>query len=344
MGKVKSILSDQRGMAMLITIMTISLLVSVTLIFHRKSWQSYLVANNYKVDSQLKAIGDSGINIGLALLYQDADKNNFDSLLDDWSVINKDELKSLFREGRLELKIVDLSGRLQINSLVQEKTKSQKEGGEQSEKNTEKEMREIFLRLLLSPVFAIEEESEASKIVDAVVDWIDKDGRESDNGAESGYYQGLKNPYECRNGPISSIEELLLVRGITPLLLFGGGEQKGLADFITVYGKDGKINLNTADSQLIKSLNPLIGDELIEKLSDFRTDKENEEQLVNPVWYTHIDSWPGDIVLNQKLLTVRSSFFLIQSVGSTDLLSRQVTATVNRVDSKTMKVVSRKVD
>ncbi len=65
-------------MALLITVMTVSLLLAVTLMFHRTSWQSYVVANNYKVNTQLKAIGESGINIGLALLLQDADKNDHD--------------------------------------------------------------------------------------------------------------------------------------------------------------------------------------------------------------------------------------------------------------------------
>ncbi len=343
--KSSSVLSNQRGMALLITVMTVSLLLVVTLMFHRTSWQSYVVAENYKVSTQLKAIGEAGINIGLALLLQDAEKNDHDSLLDSWGVLAKDDLSSLFDNGQLELKITDLSGRLQINSLVQEKAKGDGQQGEQQdEENSEKEIRDIFLQLLLSPMFALEEESEAENIVDSLVDWIDKDERESDNGAESSFYQALKTPYDCRNGPVVYIEELLLVKGITPLLLFGEGERKGLADYITVHGDDGKINLNSAETLLIKSLNPLIDDELIEKLHTYRIDEENEEQMGNPQWYTKVNSWPGDIVLNEKLLTTKSALFLIQSTGESESLSRMVTAVVNRVDKKTVKVLSRKVN
>ncbi len=329
----------------MITVMTVSLLLAVTLMFHRTSWQSYVVANNYKVNTQLKAIGESGINIGLALLLQDADKNDHDSLLDSWAVLEKDNLNSLFDSGQLELSIMDLSGRLQINSLVQENEKGGgQQGGQQGEENRAQEIRDIFLQLLLSPMFAIEEESEAESIVDSLVDWLDKDERESDNGAESSFYRALKKPYDCRNGPVVYIEELLLVKGITPLLLFGEGERKGLADYITVQGDDGKININSAETLLIKSLNPLIDDELMEKLHTYRTDEENENQLGNPDWYTRVESWPGDVVLNQKLLTTRSSFFLIQATGESESLSRTVTAVVNRVDKKTIKVLSRKVN
>ncbi len=363
-GEKKSILTDQRGMALLITVMTVSLLVAVTTMFHRKTWHSYLVANNYKINTQLRAIGESGINIGLAILLQDANKNSFDSFLDNWATFKENELRTLFANGQLELEVIDLSGRLQINRLVQKTAKKQgeeqeeeqeKDQGNDQEKdqgkdgnkknnNTETEIRDILLRLLLSPAFAIEEESEARGIVDALVDWIDEDERESDNGAESSYYQALANPYECRNGPVLYIKELLLVKGITPLLLFGKGERKGLADYLTVYGEDGRININTADIELIKSLDPQIGDELVEKLHTFRIDEEKEEQLGSPTWYNKIGSWPGDIVLNDKLLTTRSTFFLIRSTGKSDSLFRQVTAVVNRVDKETIKVLSRKVD
>ncbi len=342
-GEVKTILSDQQGMALLITVMTVSLLIAVTVMFHRKSWHSYLVANNFKIDTQLKVMGESGINIGLAFLQQDLNKNSYDSLFDDWAALTKDDLGAFFGTGHLELEIADLSGRLQINSLVQTSPQGQESEGSQGDNNTENEIRDILVRLLLSPMFVTEEESEAFQIVDALVDWIDEDERESDNGAESSYYQALENPYGCRNGPVLYIEELLLVKGITPLLLFGEGEKKGLVDYITVYGDDGKININTADSLLINSLDPLIGDELVERLITFRKDEENREQLVSPVWYSSIGSWPGDIVLNENLLTTQSRYFLIQSTAVSDLHFRRVTAVVNRVDKKTVKVLSKKV-
>lgn len=339
-GKNRSILRDQQGMALLITVMTVSLLVAVTIMFHRKSWQSYLVADNYKTHTQLKAIGDSGVNLGLALLGQDSKKNGYDSLLDNWAVIDEEELKPLFSNGQLELEVVDLSGRLQINRLVQMAPQDPGGAGE----NTQGEIRAVLLQLLLSPDFALEEENEAYIIVDSLVDWIDEDERESDNGAESGYYLALEKPYECRNGPVQYIGELLLVKGISPELLFGKGEKKGLADYLTVYGEDGKININTADSLLVKSLNPQISDELIEKFHNFRVDEDNKGLLAAPDWYTAVDFWPGDIVLNEKLLKTQSTFFLIRSTGRSDSLFRRVTAVVSRVDEKKLKVISRKVE
>ena len=56
---------------------------------------------------------------------------------------------------------------------------------------------------------------------DAILDFIDPDDEPREFGAESDYYTQLPNPYAAANGPLNSIEQLLLVKGITPYLLFG---------------------------------------------------------------------------------------------------------------------------
>jgi type II secretory pathway component PulK len=59
------------------------------------------------------------------------------------------------------------------------------------------------------------------EIADAILDWIDRDDEPRENGAERDYYASLSPPYAPRNGPLGSMEELLLVKGVTPALLFG---------------------------------------------------------------------------------------------------------------------------
>ena len=58
-------------------------------------------------------------------------------------------------------------------------------------------------------------------VADAILDWIDEDDEPREYGAEYDYYASLTPGYEPRNGPLLTIEELLLVRGVTPELLFG---------------------------------------------------------------------------------------------------------------------------
>jgi DNA uptake protein ComE-like DNA-binding protein len=115
-------------------------------------------------------------------------------------------------------------------------------------------------------------------IADAILDWIDLDDEPRELGAESSYYAGLTPPYAPKNGPLASVEELLLVRGITPELLFGndvnrngiiddderidqmavGGEpdmELGWANFLTIFSQEAnknweglqRININKED-------------------------------------------------------------------------------------------------
>src|SRR5690606_37684595 len=69
------------------------------------------------------------------------------------------------------------------------------------------------------------------EIADAILDWIDSDNEPREFGAEMDFYSTLTPPYTPQNGPIKSLEELLLVRGVTPDLLFGRDvNRNGLID------------------------------------------------------------------------------------------------------------------
>lgn len=59
------------------------------------------------------------------------------------------------------------------------------------------------------------------EIAAAVVDWRDSDSDPSTNGVEDSYYLSLPDPYRAKNADFESLEELLLVRGVTRALLDG---------------------------------------------------------------------------------------------------------------------------
>ena len=339
-GGAGGILRNQRGMALLITIMTVALLVAVTVEFRKTTWGKFLAANSFRVGTQLKTIASSGVNIAVAVLERDGVENQFDSFLDSWAILAKQQFAELFPTGTLRLEVVDLSGRLPINSLVVEKVDGKQVGDEA----TATALRTLLVRMLLSGAFAVDNESEALSIVDAIVDWIDEDDKESEYGAESSYYQSLDKPYSCNNKPLQEVEELLMVKGITPALLFGSPESKGLADYLTVYSKDGKINLNTAAALILKNLDPLISDQLVEKIDIYRNDNNNRELLKDPNWYRNIGGWPGDIVLNQTILTTKSTFFMISATGVLDSLSRRLVANVERQDTNEINLLGKRME
>ena len=59
------------------------------------------------------------------------------------------------------------------------------------------------------------------EIADSILDWLDTDDEPREFGNESAYYTGEAQPYECKNGPMDSLDELLLIRGVTAEMLFG---------------------------------------------------------------------------------------------------------------------------
>jgi DNA uptake protein ComE-like DNA-binding protein len=55
----------------------------------------------------------------------------------------------------------------------------------------------------------------------ALIDFLDPDDVPEPEGAEQEYYSALARPYTIRNGPLASLDELLLVRGFTAEILHG---------------------------------------------------------------------------------------------------------------------------
>jgi DNA uptake protein ComE-like DNA-binding protein len=61
------------------------------------------------------------------------------------------------------------------------------------------------------------------EIAGAIADWRDGDSDVGSNGAEDDYYLSLPQPYHAKNAPLETVEEVLLVKGMTPELLYGTG-------------------------------------------------------------------------------------------------------------------------
>lgn len=79
-------------------------------------------------------------------------------------------------------------------------------------------------RLLMIPGMTYE-------LADAILDFIDDDETSRTNGCESEYYNGLLPSYSSKNSPLESLDELLLVRGVSPEYLYGEDvNRNGLLD------------------------------------------------------------------------------------------------------------------
>ncbi len=102
---------------------------------------------------------------------------------------------------------------------------------------------------------------DADIITDSILDWLDPNDLTHINGAEDGYYGSLPDPYKTKDAPFYSIEEMTLVRGVTPEIF------ENIKDFITVYGgNEIRINVNLASKEILSSL-PGLSDDIVDELS-----------------------------------------------------------------------------
>jgi hypothetical protein len=119
------------------------------------------------------------------------------------------------------------------------------------------ENREIFINFLIQKGIDI---FDADIIVDSILDWVDTDDLIHFNGAEDKYYETLPEPYKVKNAPFHSIEELALVRGVTPEIF------ESVRNDITVYGNNQiNININFASKEILSSV-PGLSNELVDEL------------------------------------------------------------------------------
>lgn len=311
------------GMALLLVIAVIAVLSAVVIGFSDRTRTSIEQAYLYQDGVRLQAMVESGIDIALSFLQDDRLAGESDSLLEAWSGLDEVELSTLFEQGSLRVEIVDLSGYFPINRLLSGED-------EMTESRPSEAFRQVFLRLLNSGEFAVDEE-QAQVIVDSLTDWLDSDDSPMPSGAENAYYLALDRPYPARNGLVEVIDELLQVRGITAEILYGNDEKMGLSEYITIHGS-GRININTAPLPIIKALAPGISDDDVEMVDEFRTDSDSAPLLGDPGWYRTVAGWPQDVVIEPSLISTRSSYFRINTAARYRIHWREATADVGRAD------------
>lgn len=147
-------------------------------------------------------------------------------------------------------------------------------------------------------------------VADAITDWLDADDDQRANGAESAAYPN----YRPRNGPINTLDELLLVRGVTTANLYGNDRNRngiqdadevdgndfnrGWSDYLTVYGHELNVDssgqprlyVNDADMATVnKNLAAIVGQELADYTIAYRMYSQSSS-LTAPSGNTRVGS------------------------------------------------------
>jgi general secretion pathway protein K len=247
--------NNQSGIALLIVLWVVVLLLTIALSFSVMARTEIFSTLTFKEQMENKYLAETGLQRGIVELFYRAANKNREALFVEEKIFRTDGTTYIgkLENGSYKLSMTDESGKININTLTDSSG--------------------IVLNNLLVNL-GIEKET-ADTIVDSILDWKSPTGLHRLHGADSSYYSSLPNPYKAKNANFDNLEELLLVKGVTPDILYGNGQRPGLIRFMTIYGNATRININAAAPELLKAI-PFISADAVQKIIVLRSADNTE--------------------------------------------------------------------
>ena len=216
-------LSKQRGVA-LVLVMWVAVLLSVvagSFILERRT-ETLIVMNSISM-----ARAEGAANAGVARAVSESYRND-PTALEAWKRDGSPH-DWVFDGIAVRVEMRDESAKIDLNTAS-----------------------EALLRgLLLSSGLADEE---ATRLLDAILDWRDADILKRPNGAEESDYRAAGLTYLPGNAPFQATEELQLVLGMRPEIY------RRLAPSLTVYSRQPGVNVQMASREVLLAIPGLTSD------------------------------------------------------------------------------------
>jgi general secretion pathway protein K len=320
----------RRGIALLATMLAVALMTLLVVEFTTSAALGYRSAANQADELRAYYLARSGVQVGVAVLEQstlaDSVPTNGSS-----TPIQYDSLNQLWAQptppipvdgGLVSTSIVDEDRKINVNLYLSSKTHQ-----------PDPIWAPIIVRLLANLEISPD-------ILPILTDWLDPDSIESQGGAEADYYLTLTPPYEPRNGPIPTIYDLRMLKGMDDATFFKLSRYLTAATGATgstVGNSQPRININTAPPEVLAALAPELENDpsLVEAIVSARAAAPftNITDLKNRV------SGLPETPAFQSLLTVQSSCFTITGEGAFAGTRKRIYATFKRVGIQQDRVI-----
>ncbi|MFH2047491.1 MAG: hypothetical protein ABIK92_20365 [Pseudomonadota bacterium] len=282
--------TSQKGIALLMVLWVMTFLAVMVFSFSIVVRSDVYSTLSFKENMQNRFLAEAGIDRAvMEIFYYNTNKNQ-KIILEGKEVIKTDgtEYTGQAGKGYYSFGIIDESGKININYLND---------------NT----RIIFYNMLVN--YGLSDET-ADTITDSVLDWKDSDELHRLNGAESDYYMSLSDPYESKNSNFDTLEELLLIKGMTSEILYGDEKDKrGIIHFLTIHSNTNKINLKSAPKEVLMAI-PGLSEDLVDNIITLR--ESAPEEIIN-----HLQAVMGkDYNISASYIgVVDSNIYTIDSTG-----------------------------
>ena len=299
--------SDERGIALLLTLLILTLLVALILEFDAESRREYRDAAAFRDNFKATVLARAAVQAARGVLQQDSVKEKqtgqaFDAPTDLWAfpITNY-----ALGDGLLNAQIEDELGKLNLNDLGIA-------GDLVAKAATVKKFKRLFDLMQINP-----------DLVDAIVDWVDDNEVQEPAGAESLYYQAQRPSYKAANNKLQTLLELRLIKGITPEII------EKLSKVVTVFPNEGGklVNINTAGPLVLQALDQRITQNMATEIIQARPFKTKVD-LDRVSSFEEI----GKQLRNQY--DVKSDFFSARMTVSVNEVTRNATVVLQR-DSST---------
>ncbi len=241
---------SRRGIALLIVLWVITALTVTAFSFTVLTRAESYGTAAFRQEREKKLLAEAGIERGIMeTIYRSVNRNQTMRLegMEAWRPDGTAHAVDT-GTGGFSVRISDEAGKIPLNGLTDSSAA-------------------VLRKLLVNRGVASEQ---ADIIVDSILDWRDADDLHRLSGAESDYYLSLPRPYRAANRDFESLEELILVRGVTPELLYGTDATEGIIHSLTVYGKTGRVSINAAPREVLDAL-PGIDAAAVERVIAFRS-------------------------------------------------------------------------
>jgi general secretion pathway protein K len=296
----------QQGLALITAVLVVAIVATVatTLALGEQVWLRQ--AQNVNDRAQAESLRQGALGYAAILLARDAAQSQTDNLGELWA---KPLPPLPVENGMIAFAVIDAQSRFNLNNLVQNGAPNP-------------ESIKMFQNLLTAQKLD-------PGLSDALRDWMDPNSNTRSGGATDTEYLNLPQPYRAANQPLSSVDELRLVKGFTAAVV------EKLRPYITALPLSTTVNVNTADEQVLAALfiDPP-ATTVLQPLLDNRVTKpfENAGQFAQALP-------AGTKLLQQSLYNVKSDFFLVTIDIRIGRLQRRTEALIQRVAGKPGKVL-----
>ena len=295
-------------MALPLALFVLSVLVTLILGFDADARRDLKEAAVFRDGYKAAALTRSTIQSARATLHRDVvlkkqAGRSYDALTDVWATPTSGKL---IGDGIVSVSIEDERGKLNLNDLSRAMEPTLRT-------ETILRFKRLCVRIHVTP-----------ELIDAIVDWVDADDVPEKYGAERRYYESLNPPYQPANTALQTLDELHLVKGMTPEIV------ERLARYVTVYPAvaDGWVNINTADPLIIEVLSPRITPALaltVTQARPFRT-MQDVDRVVEFAPVAKELQLTGAYTLESDYFTVRTSVTANEATRNAHAVIRRLRA------------------